>query len=108
MIVSGLNNSCWGTNVSGHSHVVTVVWAQSCMASMGTAVVEPLTVALDGGTRPRATTPSHPHFLSSIRDGQANVFRWRDTSPRAALSVVLCITYNSDPIIYNYYYKFHN
>ena len=54
MIVSGHNNSCWGTNLSGHkrvsaqtclgtnvcglSHVVTVVWAQSCMS---TNVVEP-------------------------------------------------------------------
>ena len=28
MIVSGYN-SCWGTNVSGHSHV----WAQSCLAT---------------------------------------------------------------------------
>ena len=34
MIVSG-HNSCWGTNVSGHSHVCT----QSCL---GTNVVEPL------------------------------------------------------------------
>ena len=43
-----------------------------------------LKVALDGGTRPRATTP----IFSSMGDGQANAFRW-DTSPRAALSVVL-------------------
>ena len=67
-----------------------------------------LKVALNGGTRPRATTPPHPHFLSSMGDGQANTFRWRDTSPRAALSVVLCITYNFDLIIYNYYYKSYN
>ena len=67
-----------------------------------------LKVALDGGTRPRATTPAHPHFLPSMGDGQANAFRWRDTSNRAALSVVLCITYNFDLIIYNYYFKFHN
>ena len=65
-------------------------------------------VGLDEGTRPRAMTPTHPHFLSSMGDGQANSFRWRDTSPRAALSVVLCITHNFDLIIYNYYYKFSN
>ena len=64
-------------------------------------------MALDGGTRPRATTPTHTHFLSSMGDGQANAFRWRDT-PRATLSVVLCITYNFDLIIDNDYYKFHN
>ena len=66
-------------------------------------------MALDRGTRPWAMTPIHPHFLSSMGDGQANAFRWRDTSPRAALSVVLCIMYNNfDLIIYNYYYKFYN
>ena len=27
MVVSGHNNSCWGTNVSGHNHV----WAQTCL-----------------------------------------------------------------------------
>ena len=68
----------------------------------------PIKVALDGGTRPRATTPTHPHCLSSMGDGQANSFRWRDTSPRAALSVVFCIMYNFDLIIYNYYYKLYN
>ena len=52
---------------------------------------------LDGGTRPRATIPTHPHFLSSMGDGQANAFRWRDTSPWAVLSVVLCITYTVKP-----------
>ena len=71
-----------------------------------------LKLALDGGTRrvarPRATTPTHPHFLSSMGDGQANAFSWRDTSPGAALSVVLCITHNFDLIIHNYYYKFHS
>ena len=49
-------------------------------------------VALDGGTRPGDTLQIHPHFLSLMGDGQANAFRWRDTSPWAALSVVLCIT----------------
>ena len=29
MIVSGHNNSCWGTNVSGHKRV----WAQSCLGT---------------------------------------------------------------------------
>ena len=48
-----------------------------------------LKVALDGGTRPRDTLQIHPHFLSLMGDGQANAFRWRDTSPRATLSVVL-------------------
>ena len=67
-----------------------------------------LKVALDGGTLPQAATPTHPHFLSSMGDGQANAFIWRDTSPRAALSVVLCITHNFDLMIYNYYYKFYN
>ena len=67
-----------------------------------------LKVALDGGTRPGDTLQIHPHFLSLMGDGQANAFRWRDTSPRAALSVVLCITYNFDLIIQNYYYKFYN
>ena len=46
-IMSG-HNSCWSTTVSGHkrvwgtvimSHVVTVVWAQSCV---GASVVEPV------------------------------------------------------------------
>ena len=46
-------------------------------------------VALDGGTRPGDTLQIHPHFLSLMGDGQANAFRWRDTSPRATLSVVL-------------------
>ena len=49
----------------------------------------PLKVALDGGTRPGDTLQIHPHFLSLMGDGQANAFRWRDTSPRATLSVVL-------------------
>ena len=64
-----------------------------------------LKVALDGGTRPGDTLQIHPHFLSLMGDGQANAFRWRDTSPRATLSVVLWITYNFDLIIYNDYYK---
>ena len=62
-------------------------------------------VALDGGTRPGDTLQIHPHFLSLMGDGQANAFRWRDTSPRATLSVVLWIMYNFDLIIYNDYYK---
>ena len=41
-----------------------------------------LKVALDGGTRPGDTLQIHPHFLSLMGDGQANAFRWRDTSPR--------------------------
>ena len=65
-----------------------------------------LKVALDRGTRPGDTLQIHPHFLSLMGDGQANAFRWRDTSPRAALSVVLCFTYNFDLIIHNYCYKF--
>ena len=48
-----------------------------------------LKVALDGGTRPGDTLQIHPHFLTLMGDGQANAFRWRDTSPRATLSVVL-------------------
>ena len=62
-------------------------------------------VALDGGTRPGDTLQIHPHFLSLMADGQVNASRWRDTSPRATLSVVLWITYNFDLIIYNDYYK---
>ena len=64
-----------------------------------------LKVALDGWTRPGDTLQIHPHFLSLMGDGQANAFRWRDTSPRATLSVVLRITYNFDLIIYNDYNK---
>ena len=30
MIVSGHNNSCWGTNVPGHRRV----WAQSCLGTI--------------------------------------------------------------------------
>ena len=36
MIVSGQNNSCWGTNVSGHNHVwaqIKCVWAQTCLGT---------------------------------------------------------------------------
>ena len=62
-------------------------------------------VALDGGTRPGDTLQIHPHFLSLMGDGQANAFRWRDTSPWATLSVVLRTTYNFDLIIYNDYNK---
>ena len=56
------------------------------MKAISVAIVK---VALDGGTRPGDTLQIHPHFLSLMGDGQANAFRWRDTSPRAALSVVL-------------------
>ena len=48
-----------------------------------------LKVALDGGTRPGDTLQIQPHFLSLMGEEQANAFRWRDTSPRATLSVVL-------------------
>ena len=37
MIVSDYNNSCWGTNVSGHNHVwaqIKCVWGQSCLGTI--------------------------------------------------------------------------
>ena len=36
MIVSGHNNSCWGTNVPGHKRVwaqIKCVWAQTCVGT---------------------------------------------------------------------------
>ena len=47
MIVSGHNNLCWGTILSGHKLNVSghkSVWAQSCM---GTNVVEPWKLDID-------------------------------------------------------------
>ena len=49
-----------------------------------TPIFRPAYSRSNGGFRRRDTLQIHPHFLSLMGDGQANAFRWRDTSPRAA------------------------